>query len=259
MQNKIYQLIYKLINVEYTILTLINESIISNRIYNFFTSYKFEPNKKYISLLFKINTVSRHHYTLSHRTAIDITNKEDINNYIKEVLASFNNLEDWYKQIIALKIIFNFTYISDIDYNRKVNKAKFETLDVFKDNTDIKPKELLNMDISKNTHYTTWGEYQIIENKKYFINNLYNIKNIQSIIIEQLDKFSKHFKITLIKSNNDIIVFEDTIIGNENFIRYFPKSNLRYYYKNENCYFYAEGNISFNDTITPLRKKTKNS
>jgi hypothetical protein len=109
--------------------------------------------------------------SLGKRTVIDLHNSQEINDYIELLENKYNYLDNWYKSLEIIEIIFNYTKISDYDYNRN----KDSILSKLKNSINLKEEKMISNKIHNlplDFNYKAWGDHtQIMNSTTYRVFN----------------------------------------------------------------------------------------
>ena len=100
-----------------------SSDFINDRVKRFFRYTKFDS--QFVSVLLKFNADNGAIWrTIGTRTIVDISNKEDINNYVQQLNAFCSELSDWYNNIHPENIVFEYINVSELDYKRDINRRE---------------------------------------------------------------------------------------------------------------------------------------
>ena len=87
--------------------TAFNADFINDRTRRFIRNTKFDS--RYIAILFKASADNNSFWrTVGRRTIIDLTSKNDIDKYIKQLINNFRGFDDWYNGLVPEKIHFEW-------------------------------------------------------------------------------------------------------------------------------------------------------
>jgi DNA polymerase type B, organellar and viral len=198
---------YKFTNIRY----LISPIELQLNFNNYFNNFIQDLNSKdKIAIITQLKSKENTLISLGHRTVIDLNNQQDINNYIELLENKYNYLENWYKSLEIVEIIFNYTLISDKDYLRNKDSVLSKPLnrinlkeDQFKNSNDIQ-------DLPLDNHYKSWGEnVQNINASKYRVLNIFNTQNLEviskNIFTKIINIYNKDFSKLILTFNDKIL------------------------------------------------------
>jgi hypothetical protein len=226
---------YKFTNVFFPV----SSSNIQLELNNFFNNFINNLNSKVkIAVITQLKSRDNSYITLGKRTMLDLTNLHDINNYIELLENKYRLLDNWYKSLEITEIIFNYTQISENDYNR--NKSVI-----------LDPSEGLNLkedqfkDVSKiydlplNNNYRSWGsDVQNIDSTTYKVLNIFNNQNLE---VKTLNKFSKIINIFNKNFTNLIFSFQDIMLNESlNMFKRYVDKKIFYIINNVVTFYFNE-------------------
>lgn len=220
---------------------------------------KIKIRKGYISVIVNIKQINGQYFSVGGRFPLQLKDSHSISTYIEFLYSKHSLLEDRYRAIQPISIIFNYTSVSEATYNYShtllygKNKA-LEQLNTLEFRNEIPANLPLN------TNYATWGAVERLASNVLRITNTSSdtaLPNLDKII--QVQSLSKFNKVIEIYSSSNILLstVTDTLTnpyGNE-FTR--QVGDKTYYIKNNKVFFIFE-NIYLNyKNITKARLAKK--
>ena len=158
--------------------------------------------------------------------------KEDINNYVLQLIAYCNELSDWYDNISPEQIIFEYIGVSELDYKRDLKRKNRDKLPLL----PIQIERIRGFsNIPFNNNYLSWGENcEVIDNTTTIIRDILIDNSISEIIVKKENQFTT--KITLNYSYNKSDYFSD-FNKNNSIRRTFSNGKLVFFDKSETPFF----------------------
>src|ERR1700753_693784 len=200
--------IYKFINVTFPISMASNLQLnFKDYLNNFISSLNYKGK---IIIITQLKSREHTMITLGNRTVIDLINQQDINNYIELLESKYSYLENWYKSLEIIEIMFNYSIISDQDYDR----IKTNVLNTSIDQINLKEDQFKDVEKIHNLpldfKYKTWGEsVQHINANTYRVLNIFNKQNLEVI---SKNRFTKLINIYNNNFSKILFTFQDKII-----------------------------------------------
>jgi hypothetical protein len=196
-----------------------------------------------IGLITQLSYANQQYITLGNRYPI-LINDRNLDTYAEYIQTKFNILSGWYKDLMFIQIIFNFTYISDKDYSRMSRKEDVNLVQLPENNfEDI-------IDLPLNPYYNGWGLITEYLEDGYKIQYKPNSLDWNIII-------SKDENITTIQIFKDDMLLktvQDKSINNREFIRIID--NKEYHIKDGKIYFVLNQtfNIKYFSKLNPMKE-----
>jgi hypothetical protein len=190
--------------------------------------------------------------TIGSRYPLLITESPLENDYLSEyseiLTTKYELLENWYKNLIVTEIIFNYSLITDQDYDRMINKEQTNVTNIIKEVQMLESNEILSLPIDM--IYTSWGNsYSRIDGNSYKVSDLHNSLSKKHIIVTEINK--NNYEIQVYLNELLVITFVDRKINNHEFIRF--TENKVYYIKDKKIYFFFDSSHNLKN-ISKLRK-----
>lgn len=241
---------YKFKNQEYPLKgNLINSPL--GELQAIFTSFinegKFSKGQ-YLSIITQAKYGYNNHFTLGHRFPIDPLSDKDIRDYIDYFVNKYGQLANWYKDVQVYSIYFNYTLISESDYNKGLSYIKSVDSKVIR-SLDINP-----LGLPKNTNYEEWGlTVEKVSGRTTIIKDL---------LVDIGTDLDRYIEVTYLNSNiinvqvysniSGIVMshFTDRIKSPNEFTR---KVGNRVYHINDSSVFFLYQDKYSNEYITPLK------
>ena len=252
--NKTKNIKYKFKNIEFDIL---NGNVDFTSFVSRFIK-KTRVRKGYLSVIVNIRQINGQYFSVGARFPLEVQNNESISAYIEYLQSKYLMLENRYKAVQPIAIIFNFT---------STNKLKFEYSKSLLSGIDKASRELNNLNFKSekpanlplNTDYLTWGtvERQSSNNliiKQTLLELPLNMHRFIHIYFS--DKLNRVIEVYT-SSNILLSKITDKLLnafGNE-FIRQI--GDKFYHIKNRTIHFIFENVYLENKNITKARPATK--
>lgn len=143
-------------NKQYPIIgTLSLEQLLSS----FILDCRFK-NGQLISLLVQIRTANDVNYTLGPRTALNVSDSEDIRSYLATLHDFFNRLDTHYKSVSSVAVNFNYSLLTKDRYTIMKSRTEANKVNILKEENITMVNNL-----PLNFHYNSWGT--LIESISY--------------------------------------------------------------------------------------------
>ena len=230
--------------------SIFNSDFINDRVKRFFRNTEFKS--QFVSIILKFTaengTIWR---TLGTRTIIDLTKKEDINNYVLQLIAYCNELSDWYDNISPEQIIFEYINVSELDYKRDLNRKIRSSIPLL----PIQINKIRGFsNIPFNNNYLSWGENsEVIDSTTTIIRDVIIDKNISEITVNKENQFTTHITLNYIYNKSDY--FSD-FNKNDYIRRTFSNGKIVFFDNSETPYFYYE-DFNSNDNMVKIKPSSK--
>ena len=204
-----------------------------------------------IGIITQFRTVENGVYTVGGRYPLMITESSlensQLDNYADLLSTKFELLDNWYKDVNISEIIFNYTLITDNDYERMTSKSQRNSTNILKENQFLNKEQLFGLPL--NMIYKGWGNsFQIIDGSTFRVNDINNSNE------------NKYIEVTEVNNNNYIIkifvngtlleTITDRKTASNEFIRY---TETRIYYVKESQIFFHFDNTNKLKNISKLR------
>lgn len=205
-----------------------------------------------ISLLVQIRTANDVNYTLGSRTALNVSNSEDIRSYLATLHDFYNRLDtNNYKSVASVAVNFNYSILTDERYIIMKSRTEANKVNLSKEDNVIMPN-----DLPLNFHYNSWGS--LIESVSHAVRTIKNIvfKHLEALYFEVTETGPKG---RIVKVFNErfgklLYIFFDDMTGPNDFTR--TINNKTYFIKDGGVYFYFEKivNHKFMSKLLPAKE-----
>jgi hypothetical protein len=153
--------------------------------YEFLEKFRIESNLvqgQKIGIITQLSYSNQEYCTLGNRYPI-LINESNLQSYAEFLKTKFYILDNWYKDLTFIQIIFNYTLISDKDFDRMFRKEEANLIQLPENHIeDI-------IDLPLNPYYNGWGT--IIEYLENGFKILYKPNQLDWIIITSEDGNNK--------------------------------------------------------------------
>jgi hypothetical protein len=235
---------YEFKNIRFTL----NDGVLNFKEY--LEKFKLESNLaqgQKIGLITQLSYVNQQYITLGNRYPI-LINEQNLNSYAEYLQTKYNILDNWYKDLMFIEIIFNFTLISDKDYLRMIRKEEANLISL----PESKFEDII--DLPLNTYYNGWGTVIEYLETGYKIN--YKPNSLNWIIITSKDE--NVINIQIFKDDILIKTIQDLFINDREFIR--SVNEKEYHIKDAKVYFVlrTKFNIKYISKLNPMKESKFN-